>query len=173
MQIKGRVTRFSEFAGSGLAITKIGIVSFSCVVRVDSGHDPNEGDVLYLEIPNPDEGELEAIVEAVAWARSQVALEMALAFRKSQNQRKTKDGPSSEARPYKNDTPSAEDGMNEEARYFWYLQTMAGAVALQELDSIPTTELKEMMAYIAGFEAKYPEKAELIRKRVEKVVAGL
>jgi hypothetical protein len=173
MQLKGRVTRFSESAGSGLAITKVGIISFSCVTRVDSGYDPNEGDVLYLEIPNPDEGELEAIVEAVAWARSQVALEVALAFRKSQSQRKTKDGPSSEVPPYKKDTSFAEDGMNEEARYFWYLQTIAGAVALQELDSIPTTELKEMMAYIAGFEVKYPVRAELIRKRVEKVVTGL
>ena len=74
MQLKGRVTRFSEFAGSGLAITKIGIVSFSCVVRVDSGHDSEEGDILYLEIPNPDRGELEAI----AWARSPTALEVAL-----------------------------------------------------------------------------------------------
>src|SRR3954469_22270464 len=129
MQLKGRVTRFSEFAGSGIAITKAGIVAFSCGVRVDSGHDPNEGDVLYLEIPNPDEGELEAIVEAVAWARSQVALEVVLAFRKSQSQRKTKDSPSSEVRPYKKDTTFAEDGMNEEARYFWYLQTIAGAVA--------------------------------------------
>jgi hypothetical protein len=56
MQLKGRVTRFSEFAGSGLAITKVGIVSFSCVMRADSGHDPMEGDTLYLEIPDP-EGE--------------------------------------------------------------------------------------------------------------------
>src|SRR3954447_6693714 len=81
MQLKGRVTRFSEFAGSGLAITKTGIVSFSCVARVDSGHDPEEGDILYLEIQNPDRGELEAIVEAVAWARSQIALEVALLTR--------------------------------------------------------------------------------------------
>ena len=78
MQLKGRVTRFSEFAGRGLAITKIGTVSFSCAVRADSGHDPMEGDVLYLEIPDPEEGELEAIVDAVAWARSQDALEVAL-----------------------------------------------------------------------------------------------
>ena len=173
MQLKGRVTRFSEFAGSGLAITKIGIVSFSCVVRVDSGHDPNEGDVLYLEIPDTDGGELEAIVEAVAWARSQKSLEVALAFRKPWHQPKTKADSVFVVRPYEKDIPSAKDGMNEDARYFWYLQTLASAVALQELDSIPTTELKEMMEYIAGFEAKYPEKAELIRKRVEKVVAGL
>lgn len=90
MQIKGRVTRFSEFAGSGLAITKVGMISFSCVVRVDSGHDPTEGDTLYLEIPDPNEGELEAIVEAVAWACSQEALEVTLAFRKPHGQQKTK-----------------------------------------------------------------------------------
>ena len=30
-----------------------------------------------------------------------------------------------------------------------------------------------MMAHIAAFEAKSPEKAELIRKRVEKLVANL
>jgi hypothetical protein len=173
MQLKGRVTRFSEFAGSGLAITKAGIVSFSCVVQVDSGHDPNEGDVLYFEIPDPDRGELEVIVEAVAWARSQKALQVALAFRTSRYQPKSKGNSVSIVRPYEKDIPSAEEGMNEEARYFWYLQTMASAVALQELDSIPATELKEMMAYIAGFDAKYPEKAGRIRKRVEKVVAGL
>jgi hypothetical protein len=173
MQLKGRVTRFSEFAGSGLAITKAGTISFSCVVRVDSGHDPMEGDTLYLEIPNPDEGELEAIVEAVAWARSQVALEVALAFRRPQNQRKTKDHSVSTVHAYEKVTPFAEEGMNEEARYFWYLQTLAAGVALQELDSIPIAELKEMMAHIAAFEATYPEKAELIRRRVEKVVASL
>src|SRR3954447_16636043 len=173
MQLKGRVTRFSEFAGSGLAITKAGIVSFSCVARVDSGHDPEEGDILYLEIQNPDRGELEAIVEAVAWACSQIALEVALSLRKPQSQQKTKDYPPSAVRPYKRDILFADEGMSEEARYFWYLQTIAAAVALQELDSIPTTELKEMMAHIAGFDATYPEKAELIRKRVEKLVASL
>jgi hypothetical protein len=170
MQLKGRVTRFSEFTGSGLAITKIGTVSFSCVVRTDSGHDPIEGDALYLEIPNPDEGELEAIVEAVAWARSQEALEIAVA---SWKPRKIEDNSFSVMHPYKEDTLSAMEGMNEEARYFWYLQTLARAAALQELDSIPMDELKEMMAHIAAFEAEYPEKAELIRRRVEKVVASL
>src|SRR3954453_14907067 len=125
MQIKGRVTRFSEFAGSGLAITKIGMISFSCVVRVDSGHDPTEGDTLYLEIPNPDEGELEAIVEAVAWARSQVALQVALASQNPQDQRNTKDHSVSAVHPYEKLIPSAEEGMNEEARFFWYLQTFA------------------------------------------------
>ena len=90
MQLKGRVTRFSEFAGSGLAITKAGIVSFSCVVRVDSGHDPREDEILYLEISNSDTGELEAIVEALAWARSQEVLKVALAFRKPHVQQKTK-----------------------------------------------------------------------------------
>src|ERR1051325_6396175 len=119
MQLKGRVTRFSEFAGSGIAITRVGTVFFSCVVRADSGHDPTEGDLLYLEIPDPDEGKLEAIVEAVAWARSQKALEVALASRKPQGQRKTKDDSVSVVRPYDKGTPSAEDGMNEEARYFW------------------------------------------------------
>jgi hypothetical protein len=171
MQLKGRVTRFSEFAGSGLAITKAGMVSFSCVMRVDSGHDPKEDDILYLEIPNPDTGELEAIVEAIAWARSQEALEVALAIRKPHVRQKTEIN--SVAQHYKKGAPFADEGMSEEARYFWYLQTIAAAVALQELDSIPMTELKEMMAYIAGFDAKYPEKAELIRKRVEKVVASL
>src|ERR687895_478484 len=90
MQLKGRVTRFSEFAGRGLAITKIGTVSFSCAVRVDSGRDPMEDDVLYLEIPDSEEGELEAIVDAVAWARSQDALEVALASRKPHDQRNAK-----------------------------------------------------------------------------------
>jgi hypothetical protein len=173
MQLKGRVTRFSEFAGSGLVITKVGIISFSCVARVDSGPDPMEGDTLYLEISNPDRGELEAIVEAVAWARTQIALEVSLASRKMQSQRKPKDDSLSVTFPRKQGTPFADDDMNEEARYFWYLQTIASGVALQELDSIPITELKEMMTHIAIFEAKYPEKAGLIRKQVEKVVAGL
>ena len=173
MQLKGRVTRFSEFAGSGLAITKAGIVSFNCVARVDSGHDPKEGDILYLEIPNPDGGELEAIVEAVAWARSPTALEVALPLRKSQSQRKIKDAPPPAVRSYKGDISFADEGMSEEARYFWYLQTIAAAVALQELDSISAIELKEMMAHIAGFDATHPEKAELIRKRVEKLAVSL
>jgi len=89
MQLKGRVTRFSEFAGSGLAITKAGTVSFSCAMRTDSGQDPKEGDILYFEILDPEEGTLEAIVEAVAWARSQKALEVALALQKPHEQRKT------------------------------------------------------------------------------------
>src|ERR671910_3721665 len=90
MQLKGRVTRFSEFAGRGLAITKIGTVSFSCAARADSGPDPMEGDLLYLEIPDPEEGELEVIVDAVAWARSQDALQVALASWKPHDQQKVK-----------------------------------------------------------------------------------
>jgi hypothetical protein len=172
MRLKGRVTRFSEFAGSGLVITKAGMVSFSCVTRVDSGRDPMEDDVLYIEIPNPEEGELEAIVEAVAWARSQEALEVALSLRKSQIPRKAASGSVSAMQHYEKSIPPTGEEMNEEARYFWYLQTITGAAALQELDSISTDELKEIMAHIAAFEAKYPEKADLIRRRVEKVVAS-
>src|SRR5690242_2330924 len=128
MQLKGRVTRFSEFAGSGLAITKAGIVSFGCVARVDSGHDPEEGDILYLEIPDPDGGELEAIVEAVAWARSQMALEVALSLRKPHGEEKA--GADSVVQHYGRGAPIADEGMSEEGRYFWYLQTIAAAVSL-------------------------------------------
>src|SRR5690348_5869928 len=88
MQLKGRVTRFSEFAGSGLAITKIGTVSFSCAMRKDSGQDPKEGDILYLEIPDLEEGMLEAVIEAAAWAHSQRALEVSLALQKPHEPRK-------------------------------------------------------------------------------------
>src|SRR5689334_18818652 len=123
MQLKGRVTRFSEFAGSGMAITKAGIVSFRSGARVDSGHDPTEGDLLYLEILNPVEGEFEAIVEAIAWARTQIALEVALTSRKKWDQQKDKNDPLSVVLPYKKGTSSAEGGMNEEAQYFWHLQT--------------------------------------------------
>src|ERR687894_392258 len=125
MQLKGRVTRFSEFAGRGLAITKVGTVSFSCTVRADSGPDPIEGDVLYLEIPDPDEGELEAIVDVVAWARSQDALEVALASWKPHDQQKAKAASVSAAQQHGKSEPSAEYGMNGEARYFWYLQDIA------------------------------------------------
>ena len=135
MQLKGKVTRFSEFVGSGLAITKAGLVSFRCVARVDSGNDPTEGEVVYLKIPNSVAGEPEAIVEAVAWARTQIALEVALTPEKMQSQRKTKDHSLSAAFPYKQGTSFTDDGMNEEARYFWYLQTITRAVALQELNS--------------------------------------
>src|SRR4051812_47711114 len=173
MQLKGRVTRFGEFAGSGPAITKVGVISFSCAVRVDSGPDPIENDTLYPEISNPDQGELEAIVEAVAWARSQAALEVTLALRKPEGQRKTRNDSVSAIHSNEKEMPFAEEGMSEEARYFWYLQTVAGATALQELDSIPIDELKEMMAHIAAFKAKYPEKAEHLLKRIKKLVVGL
>ena len=173
MQIKGRVTRFSEFAGSGLVITKVGMISFRCVVRVDSGHDPTEGDTLYLEIPDPNEGEFEAIVEAVAWARSQEALEVVLASRKPHGQQKTKAASIPAVHHYEKGAPSAEDGMNEEARYFWYLQNIARAAALQELNSIPRADLKDMMAYITAFEVKYPEKAQHMSKQVKKFIAQI
>ena len=61
--------------------------------------------------------------------------------------------------------------MSEEGQYFWDLQNLARAAALQELNSIPAAELKGMMAHITVFEAKHPEKAERIRKRVEKLTA--
>ena len=173
MQLKGRVTRFSEFAGRGLAITKIGTVSFSCAVRADSGHDPMEGDVLYLEIPDPDEGELEAIVDAVAWARSEDALEVALAPWKPHDQQKAKAASVSAVQHHDKGESSAEGEMNEEARYFWYLQNIARAIALQELDSIPRTELKEMMAHITAFEAEHPETAQRIRKQVNNLIAHI
>ena len=173
MQLKGRVTRFSEFAGSGLAITKVGIVSFSCVMRADSGHDPMEGDTLYLEIPDPEGGELEAIVEADAWARSQEALEVALALRKPHNQREEEAKSISVVQHHKKGALSTDDGMSEEARYFWYLQSIARAAALQELDSISTTELKEMMAHIAAFEAKHLDKSAHIRKQVNRFIAHI
>jgi hypothetical protein len=173
MQLKGRVTRFSEFAGRGLAITKIGTVSFSCAVRAESGPDPMEGDILYLEIPDPEEGELEAIVDAVVWARNQDALQVALASWKPRDQRKAKAASVSAVQHHKKGGPSAEDGMNEEARYFWYLQNIARAIALQELDSIPRTELKEMMAHITAFEAEHPETAQHIRKQVNNLIAHI
>jgi hypothetical protein len=77
MQLKGRVARFSKSAASGVAITKIGMIAFSSATRADSGRDPKQDDVLYLEIPNPD-GDLESIVEAVTWACDQGTLEAAL-----------------------------------------------------------------------------------------------
>lgn len=173
MQLKGRVTRFSEFAGRGLVITKIGTVSFSCAVRADSGRDPMEGDVLYLEIPDPEEEELEVVVDAVAWACSQDALEVALASWKPHDQGKTKAASVSAVQHREKGEPSAEDGMNEEARYFWYLQNIARAVVLQELDSIPRTELQEMVAHITAFEAEHPEKAQRIRKQVNNLIAHI
>src|SRR4051794_2125207 len=103
----------------------------------------------------------------------QVALEVALASRKPEGQRETRNDSVSAVHPYEKEMPSAEEGMSEEARYYWYLQTIAGAVALQELDSIPTDKLNEMMAHIAAFKAKHPEKAEHILKRIKKLVAGL
>ena len=63
--------------------------------------------------------------------------------------------------------------MNEEARYFWYLQNIARAAALQELNSIPRANLKEMMAYITAFEVKCPEKAQHISKQVKKFIAQI
>jgi hypothetical protein len=132
-----------------------------------------EGDGLYLEIPDPEGGELEAIVDAVAWACSQGALQVALASRKPHDQQKAKAASVSAAQHHDKGESSAENGMNEEARYFWYLQNIARAIALQELDSIPRTELKEMMVHITAFEAKHPETAQRIRKQVNNLIAHI
>src|SRR4051794_2431882 len=70
---------------------------------------------------------------------------------------KTKAASISAVHKYEKGAPSAEDGMNEEARYFWYLQNITRATALQDLNSIPRTNLKEMMAHINAFEVKYPD----------------
>src|SRR3954468_20084923 len=66
MQLKGRVTRFSKSAASGVAITKIGMIAFSSATRADSGRDPKQGDIVYLEIPDP-KGDLEPVIEATIW----------------------------------------------------------------------------------------------------------
>lgn len=68
-------------------MTKIGMVAFNGTTRADSGHDPNENDIVYLEIPDP-EGDLEPIVEAAIWACHQETLEAALSYRKPQDQSK-------------------------------------------------------------------------------------
>jgi hypothetical protein len=170
MQLKGRVARFSKSAASGVAITKIGMIAFSSTTRADSGRDPKQDDIVFLKIPNPD-GDLESIVEAVAWACDQGTLEAALVSRKLQHQSKIKAGPIPSVQCYEIAIPCADNEMSEEGQYFWNLQNLARAAALQELNSIPATELKEMMAHITAFEAKHPEKAERIRKRVEKLTA--
>jgi len=170
MQLKGRVVRFSKSAASGVAMTEIGMVSFSSTTRADSGRDPKENDVVYLEIPEP-EGDLEPVVEAVMWSCNQEILEVVLASRKLEDQSTREARSISSVRYHENPTPHADDEMSDEGQYFWNLQNLARAAALQELDSIPTTELREMMACIAIFEAKHPEKAKRIRKRVEKLTA--
>jgi len=170
MQLKGRVARFSKSAASGVAITKIGMIVFSSAARADSGRDPKQDDIVYLEIPDP-EGDLEPIVEAVTWACHKGALEAALVSRELQHQSETRAGPVSPVRYHENAVLHADDEMSEEGRYFWNLQNLARAAVLQELNSIPAAELKEMMAHIAAFEAKHPEKAERIRKRIEKLTA--
>jgi len=53
---------------------------------------------------------------------------------------------------------SVEDRMSEDARYFWCLQNIARAAALQELDSLPTADLKETMAQMAAFKLSIPRK---------------
>src|SRR3954452_20549481 len=80
MQLKVRVARFSKSAASGVAITKFGMIAFSSATRADSGRDPKQDDIVYLEIPDP-EGDLEPIVEAVTWACDKGALEAALVSR--------------------------------------------------------------------------------------------
>ena len=131
-------------------------------MRAGSGRDPKQDDVVYLEIPDR-EGDFEPVVEAIIWACDQETLEVALASRRSQAPSKMQHS--------ENAAPHADDEMSEEGQYFWNLQNLARAVALQELDSIPVTKLRGMMAHIAVFEAKHPEKAERIRKRVEKLTA--
>jgi hypothetical protein len=163
MRLKGRVARIRKSAASGAAITKIGMVAFSSATRADSGRDPKQHDIVYLEIPNP-EGDLEPVVEAIDWARHQETLEIALASRRPQDQSKMNARSICSVRYHENAAPHVDDDMSEEDQYFWSLQNLAHAAALQELDSIPATELKEMMARIAVFEAKHPEKAERIRK---------
>jgi hypothetical protein len=172
MQLKGRVVRFSKSAASGVAITKIGMIAFSSATRADDGRDPKQDDIVYLEIPDP-QGDLEPVVDAALWACDQNTLEVALASRKPQNQSKTQAKSISPVRHYKHAAPHTDHEMSEEGQYFWNLQSLARAATLQELDSIPAIELKEMMAHIAELEAKHPEKAERIRKRVEKLTAWI
>ena len=52
MRLKGRVVRFRKSAASGAAMTKIGMIALGSATRADSGHDPEEGDIVYLEIPD-------------------------------------------------------------------------------------------------------------------------
>ena len=115
----------------------------------------------------------EAIVDAVAWARSEDALEVALAPWKPHDQQKAKAASVSAVQHHDKGEPSAEGEMNEEARYFWYLQNIARAIALQELDSLPRTELKEMMAHITAFEAEHPGTARRIRRQVNNIIAHI
>ena len=171
MQLKGRVVRFSNSAASGVAITKIGMIAFSSATRADGGRDPKQDDIVYLEVPDP-QGDLEPVVEAAIWACDQNTLEVALASQKPQNQSKTQAKSISPVRHYKHTAPHTDHEMSEEG-YFWNLQNLARAAALQELDSIPATEIREMMAHITAFEARHPEKAERIRKRVEKLTAWI
>jgi hypothetical protein len=170
MRLKGRVARFNKSVESGVAVTKIGMIAFGSATRADHGRDPEQDDVVYLEIPDP-EADLEPVVEAIIWACRQETLEAALASRTPQDQSKLEVKPNSLLRQHQNAVPHVDDEMSAEGQYFWNLQSLARAAALQELDSISATELKEMMTYIAVFEAKHPEKAERIRRRVEKLTA--
>jgi len=170
MQLIGRVARFSKSAASGVAITKIGMIAFSSATRADSGGDPKQDDIVYLEIPDP-EGDLEPVVEAVIWAYNRETLEVALASQKLQDQSRIEARSVFSVRCHENAAPHANDAISEEGQYFWNLQNLARAAELQELDSIPATELKEIMAHLAVFEAKHPEKAERIRKQVQKLTA--
>ena len=151
-------------------MTKIGMVSVSSTTQADSGRDPKENDVVYLEIPDP-EGDLEPVVEAVMWACDQDVLETALASQQLQGQSTGEATSLSSVRYYGNSMLHADDEMSDEGQYFWNLQNVVRAAVLQELDTIPATELKEMMAHIAIFEAKHPGKAERIRRQVEKLTA--
>lgn len=151
-------------------MTKIGMVAFRSATRADSGRDPERDDIVYLEIPDP-AGDLEPIVEAVIWACHRETLEVALTSRMPQDQSNIQAQSVSSGQQHENATRHADDEMSEEGRYFWNLQILARAAALQELASIPATELKAMTAHIAVFEAKHPENAARIRKRVEKLAS--
>ena len=115
MQLKGRVVRFSEFAASGVAITKIGIVAFSSSTRADSGGNPTQDDIVYLEIPDP-KGDLEPVVEVMMWACRQDTLQAALVSRKPQGQSKLGVRPNSLVRHHQNAALHANDEMSDEGR---------------------------------------------------------
>src|SRR4051812_21301928 len=104
MQLKGRVTRFSKSAASGVAITKIGMIAFSSATRADSGRDPKQGDIVYLEIPDP-KGDLEPVIEATIWVCRQETWEVALASRKPQDQSSIKARSISSVRYHENFAP--------------------------------------------------------------------
>ena len=60
--------------------------------------------------------------------------------------------------------------MGDEGQCFWNLEILICAAVLKELEATPATELREIMAYMALFEAKRPEKVERIRKPVDMLI---